>query len=220
MQWIENHLLLVVRPRVAGNAAIVAEHFDAIDVRLHDNFGERITPRHAVTIPFPRERLILVDGSRFAHAVIEGTGRKSQRRLFFLVESFCDRSLFTADGSGLILFATTTQVRVEFIHVVDVGNGRCPILLHPFNPTFDVRLLVASSGLAEHGLEVVMARQRLIRRIQLSIATFQYRGCNRLGIIPPKFFRNTTEEGKRFDRAAHDRFDFLARKAIAKTAFE
>ena len=78
VQRIEHLLALAVGALVLGNPLAVADDFDAIDVRLHGHRGERLPPRHTVTILLPSDRLVLVDLADLAHGGFERA--KGQRQ--------------------------------------------------------------------------------------------------------------------------------------------
>ena len=78
VQRIEHLFALAVGPLVLGNPLAVADDFDAIDVRFYRDRGERMPPRHTVTILLPGHRLVLVDLADLAHGGFERALGKRQ----------------------------------------------------------------------------------------------------------------------------------------------
>ena len=78
VQRIEHLLALAVGPLVSGNPLAVADDFDAIDVGFYRDRGERMPPRHTVTILLPGHRLVLVDLADLAHGGFERALGKRQ----------------------------------------------------------------------------------------------------------------------------------------------
>jgi hypothetical protein len=116
-----------------------------------------------------------------------------------------------ADGLGLagghavaLAQAASPQVGVEFRPVVDLGDGRGPVLLQELDAALDARLLLGSSHQAEEGLEQVMTGQGLIALVELAIPADQHLGRHRLGIVPPEFVWHAAKEGEGFDQTVQN----------------
>lgn len=71
MQRIKDLFPTVIRPLMLGDWLSRGHDHDPIDVRFDRHRGEGITPRHAITVLLPDDRLILVDLARFADCRIE-----------------------------------------------------------------------------------------------------------------------------------------------------
>ncbi len=77
---------------------------------------------------------------------------------------------------------------------------------------FHVGLLIAPRRHAEPGIESIVAGQRLVPWVQLTLATLQDRGGYRARIVPPNLPGHTTEEGQAFDHASQNRLRAFARQ--------
>ena len=58
-----------------------------------------------------------------------------------------------------------------------------------------------------------MTGQRRVTCVDLPLASRQYRVCHRPGIVPPDFFRNTSEEFECLSHALQNRFGPLSRES-------
>ena len=112
VQRIEHLLTLAVGPLVLGNTHSVADDFDAIDVRFYRDRGERMPPRHTVTILLPGDRLVLVDLADLAHGGFERALGQRQGAGPLYREARADRFAMARNRPLSIPLAALKQVGV------------------------------------------------------------------------------------------------------------
>ncbi len=212
VQRIEHLLALLVGPLVLSHPLAVAADLHAINVRFHGDCGEGVTPRHAVAVLLPGDRLVLVDLADLAHRGVEWALRQRQGARSFTCEAGADGFALTRNHPLPVPLTAGAQVRVQLRQIAEPRNGRRPLALQQLHPVLDVRLLVAPRRQAEQGIEPVVAGQGLPPLVQLPLPTGEDRRGDRLGIIPPQFPGCAAEERQGLDRAVQDRLGLFARQ--------
>lgn len=213
VQRIEHLLALAVGSLVLGNPLAVADDFDAIDVCFYRDRGERMPPRHAVTILLPGDRLVLVDLADLAHGGFERALGQRQGAGPLCGEACADRFDLTRNRPLSIPLAALKQVGIQLSQIFRLRNGCRPLALQQLHSVLDVRLFVTASRQAEQRLEVVVTGQRLPALVQFPLAATQNRGRDRFRIVPPQFLGHATKKLKRRHRTVQDRFGLLARQS-------
>jgi len=203
-------LAFFVAPPVPGDDRSVDDDLDLVDVSLDRARLEGEAARDAVAVVVECGRLILVDFAIFANAGVERTFGQRYGQLTFLLEAAADRFTLTGDDAIAINLAAMAKMIVQLVHVLHLRHGRGPTSLKVFDAILGMRLLVTPGGHAEQRLEVVVARQGHVTRIDLPLPTAQHGRGDRRRVIPPDFLGHTTKEIEGRLHAVKNRLDPFA----------
>ncbi len=149
VQRIEHLLALAVGPLVLGNPYSVADDFDAINVRFYRNGGERVPPRHTVSVLLPGDRLVLVDLADFADRGFERALGQRQSAGPLPGEACADRFALARNRPLQVSLATIEQERIQLSQIFHLRDGRRPLALQQLHPVLDVRLFVTAGRQTE-----------------------------------------------------------------------
>lgn len=149
VQRIQHLLALAIGPLVLGNPYSVADDFDALDIRFYRDRGERMPPRHTVTILLPGDRLVLVDLANLAHGGFKWSMGQRQGAGPLCREAFADRFAVARDRPLQVSLAAFEQISIQRGQIFYLRNGCRPLALQQLYPVLDVRLLIAAGRQAE-----------------------------------------------------------------------
>jgi hypothetical protein len=96
--------------------------------------------------------------------------------------------------------------------VRDPWHGCGEPALDGFDGPLGIGLLLAASRHAELGVEEVVAGQRGVAGMELSLASLKDQRRDRLGVVPPQFLGDHLEELEGRDQALEDRLGALERE--------
>ena len=118
-----------------------------------------------------------------------------------------DRFALSRGHTREVLLTTSSQIGVQLREVSHLRDGRGPASLQILHTVFNVWLLVAAGRHAEQWIEVVVAGQGLITRMQFSLSPGQ--NCRRHSgrIVPPQLSWYAVKKIEGRDHSMQDRFN-------------
>ena len=194
-----------------GNHLTSDHNFDVVYVGLHGCRLEGKRTWHAVAIVVKGNGLVLVNLARVADAIIESAIGQRDRGGALLLKASTNRFALPRGNTLEVLLATFAQVSVQFSDVSHLRDGRGPTSLQILDPILDVRLLVTASWHTEQWIEVVMARQGLITRMQRPLPPRQDCGSHGGWIVPPQLSWYRAEKLEGLNHSVQDRLDPFGR---------
>ncbi len=213
MPRVEDLLVLSVGTGVRSDDLAAQHHVDALDVRLDRGRLKGGRARHAVTVVVKAHHLVLVHFGRFDDARIEAALGQRQRFLLLADKALADRFGLTGLNAVAVALATRAQVSVQRRQVLNLRDRRRPVALQVADAALDVRLLLRPANHAEQRLEGVMAAQRLVAVVELTLPADEDVRRDGLGIVPPHLPRHRSEEVEGFDQSVQDRLGAFRRQS-------
>jgi len=157
----------VVTPRMPGNDHVLMHDLHPIHIALHRHRLKRAVPRHAVVHGVEAGELVLVDLRRLPYAGVKAMRRQSRRHTFLFGEPHADRFRPPAARAVPLLLTARTQIRVEFVPILDLRDWRGPLPLQSLHPVLDHRLFIPLRRHAEQRFEDIVAGERRVVPVDL-----------------------------------------------------
>ena len=196
---------------------LISDHdLDVMDVGFHRGCLEGERAGHAVAVVVAGDRLVLVHRTRIADASIEATRGQRDRGSALLLKARADRFALPRGHPRQILLTTFAEVRVQLGHVAHLRNGRGPASLQILDAILHMRLLVAARRHAEQRIEIVMAGQGLIPRMQRPLPPRQNGRGHGGRIVPPQLARHAAKKLESLHHAVQDGFAPFGRQRDRK----
>ena len=208
MERVEDQRVELQRPRVGRDDLAAGRDHDSVHIALDRHHLECEPPRDAVPVTLESDSLIFIHRSRGTdHARIETMVGKRGRGGLFLGEPRSDheRAEERLNGSRTLGFAAVPKILVQLLEVLDARDRGAESALYGPDSALGVRLFVATSRHAEKRLEDVVAGQRGVSGMELSLPPEKNQGGNCFGVVPPDFLRDGSEELEGCDHAFKDR---------------
>ena len=142
-----------------GNNHIVDDYLNCIDPDANDRVLASVLDRDAVSHFVVLNRGIAINACRSVDTWFEWFTRCLVKERSLLPEQLTVSLPVWLIGPRQVSFASRQKMHIELIDAGDRGHRRQVILLSSLDSVFDVTLFVASSDIAESGLEQVVASQ-------------------------------------------------------------